>query len=153
MFKSLIAGVTAVSLTFARAMPAQANGFDREDAGKLIIGLAAIAALNAALENRNRNDRQPEQVQDRRQRHPQGWNGHPRRQDNRKVLPSACVREIQTPYGDHRMFMRRCLERNAIRVSQLPDRCEVRLFTNDGPRNGFDPACMRQEGYRSDRRR
>lgn len=153
MFKSLIAGVAAVSLTFATAMPAQANGFDREDAGKLIIGLAAIAALNAALENRDRNDREPAQVEDRTQRHPQGWTGRPRPAGNRNVLPSECLGQIDTRYGDHRMYMSRCLERHQVWVAQLPRRCEVRLFTNDGPRNGYDPACMRQEGYRSDRRR
>ncbi|WP_052700963.1 hypothetical protein [Loktanella sp. S4079] len=147
MYKTFIAGLTAISMSLVSATPAHANGFDREDAGKLIIGLAAIAALNAALENRNR--RSSEQASDRAARHPQGWTGH---RDRRNALPSQCLREIETRYGQHRMLMRRCLERNNVQLSRLPNRCEVRLFTIDGPRNGYDPACMRQEGFRIDRR-
>jgi hypothetical protein len=62
------------------------------------------------------------------------------------------LRRFETRFGDHRMFMRRCLQRSDVRVRDLPNRCEVRLFTDNGPRNGFDPACLRQAGYRIDRR-
>ncbi|SFR55302.1 hypothetical protein SAMN04488005_2830 [Yoonia tamlensis] len=140
MFKSVIAGITALSLTFATAMPAQANGFDRDDVGKIIIGIAALAALNAAIENNRRDRQQPETPQ------------HPTSGNNQQSLPQSCMERIDTRYGEHRMLMRRCLQRNDIRVRDLPNRCEVRLFTDDGPRNGFDPACLRQAGYRIDRR-
>lgn len=145
MFKSVIAGVTALSLTLATAMPAQANGIDREDAGKVIFGLVALAALGAAINNNNRRDREPEVTRDPTPQHPINLG-------NQQRLPQSCLRQIETRFGEHRMFMRRCLQRNDIGVRDLPNRCEVRLFTDDGPRNGFDPACLRQAGYRIDRR-
>ena len=146
MFKSVIAGVTALSLTFATAVPAQANGIDRDDAGKVIFGLVALAVLGAAIENNNRRDSQPEVTRDPTPQHPINLG-------NQQRLPQSCVRRIETRYGEHRMLLRRCLQRSDIRVRDLPNRCEVRLFTDDGPRNGFDPACLRQAGYRIDRRR
>ena len=153
MYKSIIAGMTALSLCFATAGPAQANGFDREDAGKLIIGLAAIAALNAALENRRRNDDTPAPVVDRNHGHQNGGHWNPRPNRARFELPADCLQQAESRGGDYRMFMQPCLARNQVAVSDLPRRCEVRVFTNDGPRNGFDPSCMHDEGYYTDRRR
>lgn len=152
MFKPLIAGVTALSLVFATAAPVQANGLDREDAGKLLIGLTALAVLGAALDNNSsqRESAPQTQVRDRDNRHPQGWNGH---RQNRMTLPGDCLRGVQTRFGTQRMFIRQCLTRNDVRLRDLPRRCEVRAYTNDGPRNGYDPLCMREAGYRIDRRR
>jgi hypothetical protein len=149
MFKSVIAGVTALSLTFATAMPAQANGIDRDDAGKVIFGLVALAVLGAAIENNNRHHSEPEATRDLTPQRPAGWETG----NNRNVaLPRTCMQQIETRSGNHSMLMSRCLQRNDVRVRDLPNRCEVRLFTDNGPRNGFDPACLRQAGYRIDRR-
>ena len=157
MLKPLIAGITALSLSLAT--PVQAGGLDREEVGKLLIGLAAIAALNAALENRrdNRRNDQAAPVHDRDMRAPRvtpnhnDWAGLSR-QTSRRVLPSACLQNIETRFGTQRMFGRRCLERNYDHASSLPERCAVQVYTNDGPRRGFDPFCLRDQGYRSDRR-
>ena len=56
MMKRLVAGVTALSLTLASAAPVDANGLDREDVGKLLFGLVAIAAVSAAIENNQRRE-------------------------------------------------------------------------------------------------
>ncbi len=155
MLKPLIAGIIALSLTLAT--PLQAGGLDRDDVGKLILGIAAIAALNAALENR-REDRSTTQVRDRDMRAPRvspnnanRWSDL-NRQTNRRVIPHACLRNIETRFGTQRMFGLRCLERNYNHVNSLPDRCAVRVYTNNGPRRGYDPLCLREQGYRSDRR-
>lgn len=140
MFRPLIAGVTALSLTFATAMPAQANGIDRDDAGKIIFGIVALAALGAAIENRNDNDERVTQTRSP-QRQPT--------QTHQTRLPSECLREVGR---NDRIFTRNCLQRNDVRVNRLPNRCEVRVFTGNRSRNGFDPSCLRQEGYRIDRR-
>jgi hypothetical protein len=146
MFKSLIVGVTAVSLTFGAALPAQANGLDRDDAGKIIFGLVALAALGAAIENRNDDDRQSSITQTRSpQRQP--THGHDHRHQTR--LPSECLREIGR---NAPIFTRNCLQQNDVRVNALPNRCEVRASTGNGSHNGFNPTCLRQEGYRIDRR-
>ena len=158
MFKPLIAGLTALSLTIATVAPAQAQGLSRDDTGKLLIGLTALAVLGAAINNNDRDKEPATQVHDRDQWSQQGrGNGHGwgnlNHQNNRRVLPGECLRGIETRFGTQRMFVQRCLERNYRQVNSLPARCAVRVYSNDGPRQGFDPLCLREEGYTSDRRR
>ena len=95
---------------------------------------------------------------DRRARNPNGWPNRysPRDygglRDPAMELPSNCAREIETRYGTVRMFVRRCLERTFARVDRLPRRCEVRVMSMSGPRNGYDSYCLRENGYRISRR-
>ena len=163
MFKHMIAGITALSLTFASAAPVQANGFDREDVGKLLIGIAAIAALNAAMENNKRSERADARADDRAQtadhrsnRRANSWAdlNRPRQRDHarNRDLPRECLRSVETRFGTQRMFGQRCLERNYPRVDRLPDRCAVRVYSSNGPRRGFDPLCLREQGFQSTRR-
>lgn len=158
MFKSLIAGITALSLTFASATPTYADGMDREDIGKLLIGLAAIAALNAALENNNRREERnapTPQPAHRGINRNNDWSGLNRQHQNsnaRWVIPHQCLQTVDTRFGAQRLFGQRCLERNYRQVDRLPDRCVVRLYTTNGPVSGYDPQCLRDQGYRSDRR-
>ena len=154
MFKPLIAGLTALSLTFATVTPATAGGLDQEDVGKIIIGIAAIAALNAAIENsRDGSDRSVQtQVHDRHNTWSDLARPRSRHSDPRRVLPSECLRQVETRFGTQRIFGQRCLARNYRHASRLPDRCEVRLYTTNGPLSGFDPFCLRDEGFRTTRR-
>jgi hypothetical protein len=161
MLKSLIAGVTALSLTMAGALPAAANGLDRETAAKLIIGLAAAAVIGSAIEN-NRDDNRSTQARDN---HNNGGNNRNNgginrnnnwsdlnRNSNRRVLPSDCLTRVETRFGTQRMFGQRCLERNYRHVNSLPARCAVRVYSDNGPRRGYDPLCLRDQGYRTNRR-
>lgn len=161
MFKPLLAGITAISLTLSSTTPLQAQGLDRDDMGKLLIGLAAVAVIGAAIEeNRDRDRSNSTPVHETPQ-----WGGinrnnswsdlnrqHQSSQNSRRVLPHACLRTVETRFGSQRLFGKRCLERNYRHVNRLPDRCAVRLYTTDGPRSGYDPLCLREQGYRSDRR-
>mgnify|MGYP001824587687 FL=1 len=158
MFKPIIAGIAAISLTFASMAPAQANGLDREDIGKLLIGIAAIAALNAAIDNNKRDDRtEARNTQTQTTNHnDRSWadlNRSRQYNNNRgRVLPRECLRTVDTRFGVQRMFDRRCLNRNYDRVNRLPDRCAVRVYTTNGPRSGYDPLCLREQGFRATRR-
>lgn len=154
MLKSMIAGITAVSL--AATTPAAAQGLNREDVGKLLIGLAAVAVIGAAIENNNDTARATP-VQDN------NWRGINRDNDwsrlnqnssthRRQILPSACLRSVETRFGTQRMYGQQCLQRSYRYVNTLPERCEVRVFSNTGPRNGFDPVCLRARGFTTDRR-
>ena len=58
MFKLLIAGITAISLTLATTTPLHAQGMDRDDVGKLLFGLAAIAVIGKAIEQNRERDRE-----------------------------------------------------------------------------------------------
>jgi len=164
MFKSIIAGVTAISLTFSSATPLFAQNMNRDDVGKLIFGLAAIAVIGTAIDRNNDRDQRSAQttpVRDNRQWGDVGrtnrWSNLDRQQqrnrNSRRALPRSCLRTVETRFGDQRLFGKRCLERNYQYVNSLPDRCAVRLYTTDGPRRGFDPYCLREQGFRSDRRR
>lgn len=153
MLKPLIAGITALSLSFATATPTQAEGMTGDDVGKLIIGIAAIAALNAALESNDRDDaRRPARVDHRRSSWADLNRPRHREETRRNDLPRQCLQTVDTRFGTYRLFGKSCLERDYARVNRLPDRCAVRLYTEDGPRSGFDPLCLRDAGYRSTRR-
>ena len=159
MFKSLITGMTALSLTLASATPVAANGFDREDVGKLLFGLAAIAVLNQAIENRSDRDERTETRDQQREtvnHNNRSWSdlNRPRGNLNSRHarLPRACLRDVETRFGTQRMFARGCLERTYARFDRLPERCAVRVYTRNGPRSGFDPLCLREHGYRPSRR-
>jgi len=157
MLKSLIAGVAALSLTLASATPMAAQGLDREDMGKLLIGLVAVAVIGAAIEE-NRDDKRTTQVHHNRNNN---WNGINRNNNwsnlnnnnnnRRRALPRECLRRVETRFGTQRMFGQLCLERNYRQINSLPGRCAVRFYTDNGPRRGFDPQCLREQGYRSAR--
>ena len=159
MMKSLIAGATALSLTFASVSPAQADGLDREDVGKLLFGLVAIAAVSAAIENNRQDDDRPAATQAHTPRNG-SWadlNRPQHRPDNRLserhlTLPAQCVQTVDTRFGPLRMVGERCLERNYRFAADLPARCEVRVYSDRGPRSGYDPLCLREQGYRINRR-
>lgn len=152
MIKPLITTIAALSL--ALASPATAQGVDREDLGKLLIGLAAVAVIGAAIEeNRDRDD--TTEVNDRHNgnnwggiRQNNNWSSLNR--SNRCVLPRECFRRVETRFGTQAMFGQRCLEQNYRHVNSLPTRCAVRTYTHNGPRRGFDPQCLREQGYRAD---
>ncbi len=152
MMKSLIVTVTALAL--ATATPASAQGIDREDLGKLLIGLAAVAVIGAAIEE-NRDRDESTQVHDRHNDNSwsdinRGNNWSNLNRNNRRVLPRECFRRVETRFGTQRIFGKRCLERNYRHVNSLPNRCAVRIYTDNGPRRGFDPHCLREQGYRAD---
>ena len=68
-----------------------------------------------------------------------------------RVLPSACLRTIHTRVGEQLFFGRHCLENRYIGHRHLPARCEVQLYTGKATRHGYDPLCLRQEGYTTTR--
>ncbi len=162
MFKPIVAGLTALSLTLAMATPVTAQGLDREDVGKLLIGLAAVAVIGAAIEE-NRDRRSADRstpAHDTTQRNGinrnNNWSdlNHQNQSHNaRRTVPYECLRTVETRFGEQRLFGRRCLERNYRHVNRLPDRCAVQLYTSRGPVRGYDPLCLREQGYQSDRRR
>jgi len=159
MLKKLIAGAATAALL--ATTPAQANTLDRNDVGKLVIGLAAVAVLSAAINNRKEDNNAASEPTLRVQTHrpiprSNGYSHNDRwrslSRQNRGIIPSSCLHSLRTRFGEQRIFGRDCLERNYAFTNSLPGQCAVRLYTNSGPRRGFDPHCLRDQGYRSDRR-
>jgi len=147
MYKTMIAGVTALSLTLASAQPAQASGFSDEDVGKLLFGLIATYAIGSAIKNHNDRSRPERQQVERAAPVRQGWVHRP----SRNTLPQACLTPVGTSYGTFRVFERNCLRQRYAYASGLPRQCSVRLFSNRGPVRGYDPRCLRENGYRARR--
>lgn len=155
MFRTLIAGVTALSLAFTSAAPAHASGISDEDVGKVLFGLVAAAALTAAIQS-NRDKRRDRAVVEAdapvQRATPRYENYRPERTRRSRLLPGRCFEHLETRYGTQRMFGRRCLRANYRQADRIPRECGVRYYTNNGPRRGYDPLCLREHGYRIDRR-
>ena len=145
MFKPLIAGITALALTLSTTAPVQARGLSEDDIGKIIFGLAALAAVGAIVESNK--DSRPRTVTPTHRPVPEVERPQRQRQIDRRVLPRNCLRGYETRFGTHRMFGARCLRNSYAFAEHLPRRCAVRIFTDAGPRRGFDPACLRNQGY------
>ena len=156
MFRLLVAGIAALSLMIAPATPAAADGLDREDVGKLLFGLVAIAGVKAALENRQER-RERDAAQTRQRSETAGsWSDlnrpRPRADDRSRELPIDCLQTLNTRFGQLRLFGAYCLQRNFSGADRLPAFCEVRVHTDRGPRTGYDPQCLRDRGYTTSRR-
>ena len=146
MFKTVSSALAIAALTFGTFAPAPALALNEDQIGKLLFGLVAVAAINRIAQDR-RSEQADTQHQGREDRNTGDWQQH------RMTLPAACLQTVETSYGDHPLFGQRCLERNFAYASRLPARCEVRLYTDNGPRSGYDPHCLRDSGFHSVRRR
>jgi hypothetical protein len=67
---------------------------------------------------------------------------------NDRYLPLACLERFRVGTGTLDLFEDGCLERQGVRVRDLPDRCGVTLRTGHDVLRGYDPACLRDAGYR-----
>ncbi|MFT5064703.1 MAG: hypothetical protein ACJAXK_001424 [Yoonia sp.] len=151
MFKTLIAGATALSLTFS---PASAQGLDEDQIGRIIFGLFATAAIAKIIKDNNRPAQangwtQPTPLVDHvapAPRHP----ATPR--NGRKVLPQRCAQAFHTYQGRVRMFTRSCIARHYRHGANFPRACEQDVMTRDGFRTGWAVRCMRNAGFRTNRR-
>lgn len=140
-FKTLTAGVLAVTLAATSIAPTQASAdVSRDDA---IIGIATLLLLGAAIHNSRDNDRaetsrsQPE----------------PPRPDWR-VLPANCLRDVTRRNGDQvRIFGAQCLNSNYQAVHRLPNECRTTVRARNGQlRHGYGAQCLRHNGFRANRR-
>ena len=62
------------------------------------------------------------------------------------TVPLSCMREVETRFGDVRMFGRKCLEGERVNLNRLPQACSVQVYTGENLRHGYDPLCLRQNG-------
>jgi hypothetical protein len=70
-----------------------------------------------------------------------------------RSLPRSCLTVVNTRRGDVRMFGRSCLQRNFARFHSLPNRCAIHVRGPNRTRHGFDPQCLRDAGFVSNRHR
>lgn len=140
--KQLLASALIATLALtSSAAPAYAGDRD-EDIAKLLFGLATIAIIGKAIENRNdRDQRPPAQLHNPR---PADGINIPR---NRRVLPGQCLTRVNTYNGSVRMFGKRCMRNNYRFTDRLPVRCEITVQGQRNLRHGYRPRCLERFGF------
>lgn len=81
------------------------------------------------------------------------WSGLGRAYQHRHAaehpLPDYCLSWVDTRFGSQQIYSQDCIAWHYPAAHRLPDRCAVRLFSTTGPREGYDPLCLRAAGFRS----
>lgn len=77
----------------------------------------------------------------------------PGRRDEREerrdgYLPQSCLQTYEVSGRSVRLFEADCLRASHIENRELPRACQVSVRTSEGRVNGYDPSCLRDEGYR-----
>ncbi|HBS49482.1 MAG TPA: hypothetical protein DEA05_05040 [Rhodobacteraceae bacterium] len=140
---------TAVAVTGLSAAPARAD----EDTARIIAGIAALALLGAAIREHNRDDDPPVVHRPTRPGTTGTMPHRPNLWADSCALPAQCLREHRVGCGERITVLgARCLNRHYRHAGQLPQQCRERVWTRNGLRQGYDPRCLRQNGYRLARR-
>ncbi|APO87918.1 hypothetical protein [Marivivens sp. JLT3646] len=157
MFKTVTAGLTALSLALSVPTTAQAGN---DDVAKALAGLAMIAIVGAALSDNNGRAQvqvTPPQTYPNRREGARGHDDH--RRDNwghnaRRVspLPEACSIELNRRGETRELYNSRCLRRTYANFDALPSDCQTTYRRNGHTRNGYNASCLRQYGFREERR-
>lgn len=152
MHRFFIAAVSAAALviTGLSAVPARADG---NDVARALAGIAALALIAKAIDDRN--DRKAARQQHQYRHQPLPPHHQPRLQPRplppqaaRPGLPEHCLQVADTVNGPIRVFSARCLQRNYSQADRLPRSCAQEVWTDRGYRWAYGAACLRQQGYR-----
>jgi hypothetical protein len=144
MKKQMLAGLMSASLVLGgvTATPVRA---DNNDLAKALFGIAAIAIIGTAIHNNRATTRvtpPPAPTP------PAPRPGHiPARA---RILPSSCLVDYDTGWGQGLLLGSECLSRNYRYAHLLPQQCEVDVRLRRRAFSGFDPSCLRYEGFRLD---
>jgi hypothetical protein len=155
MRKTFTAGLTALSLILIPAAPVQAENNDTLN--HAILGLLAAGAIGLAINESKSNKSSSVQVHRTTRHANQGRFGNERRTVRRRrhvdPLPSRCFRQVKLGNGRiQNVFTSRCLDRRYDDVNYLPRNCQTRIGGRGGNQRGYEANCLREHGYRSDRR-
>lgn len=146
MHRYFIAAVIAmtVAITGFAAAPARA---DTDDLAKALAGIAALAIIGKAINDRNDRDHvtHNQHIYRPHTLHPKPL---PQRV-HRYALPERCIRQLETHRGQTRkVFGARCLERHYRHANRLPRNCARQIETHRGWRWVYGARCLRENGYR-----
>ena len=165
MHRKLTTLLAAAAIAFSGlSAPARA---EPEDAAKILFGLTALALIGKAIHDRNSNDTV---TQYPGHNYNYSHNPYPRpgyqpsrpgyypspRPTPRPVpprftrydLPSQCLRYHRVNRQNFRLFGSKCLSQTYGYTNSLPYACQFRFADNKGNHVGYEPACLRQRGYR-----
>lgn len=135
--------VLALALSAALALPAftaPARAGNDEDIARFLAGVATLFVIGKAIEMHqdDAHDRKKKKKKKKRRK-----NGDSSKPHLKRILPGQCLKNR----GGYRMMAAGCLKRNYGNTDHLPRACYTRIFTQDGPRKGYEPRCLRERGY------
>ncbi len=158
MHKKFIALIiaSAVAITGISASKARAA-----DTGDIIGGLAAIALIGAAVKhfsdesrknsvthNYNHVYKAPKQPVYTKPKH----RPHPVRPLPERVarysLPQQCLRTYKAYSQKRPLLGTYCLSKHYKYSNSLPHQCKVGFWNGNKVKRAYEPACLRQKGYR-----
>ncbi|MFD1509257.1 hypothetical protein [Lacimonas salitolerans] len=149
---TILAGALAVT-AFAAA-PARA---DSKDVAKALAGIAALAIIAKAIDDRRDDKRKqthvhtPTRNYGNQHRYP-AVRGHVQPRPlpgrvSRKLLPGACMVDISGRNRKVRAFGSRCLANNRVNVNALPNNCRIQVRGNRQSHVLYEANCLRNHGY------
>jgi len=153
MHRKFIALILSTALVIAgfSAAPARAN----PDTGRLFAGFVALALIGAAIQS-SRRDRHTVSTSPYLPPSPVLSAPIPAKPTPHKIvrrnLPNQCLRTHSVNGRQRNLFGGRCLKNNYAFNGTLPYACRLGFW--DGRRNriGYEPRCLRENGYRFARR-
>ncbi|MDJ1018054.1 MAG: hypothetical protein QNJ35_16205 [Paracoccaceae bacterium] len=161
MLRTAIAGLTAAALL---AAPVQAQSrSSSDDVAKIIAGIAALAIIAKAVDDRNDRkvassdpnrwrfgsvDRRDRVIDGRIRRYHDDDDDRRRTNYKRRPLPRDCLVVVETRRGDRLAYGQRCVNRNYRYASRLPNQCKVTVNTRRGTRAVYGARCLNRDGWR-----
>ncbi len=149
MHKKFIALIVATAVVITGVSASQARAADAKD---ILGGLAAIAIIGAAVNHYNKEKRRDEVA---RQYNPVPIDRQVKKHKVRPLpnrvarydLPQRCLRTYDG-YAQRPLLRPKCLNKHYRHANSLPQQCKVGFWDGNKVRQAYEPACLRQKGYR-----
>lgn len=166
----LIKIVCGLALGGAMLLPVPARA-DGEDIAKAIAGIAAVAIIAKAIDDRKDRKSAETTVSSTTRAGRFGSIEQDYPYDGRRIiegtvrpyddrhgpkagrgykklpLPESCLRWVDTGRGDRLAYESRCLDRRYKFASKLPEQCETAVRTSRGFREVYGARCLRRDGW------
>ncbi|WP_170791267.1 hypothetical protein [Ruegeria lacuscaerulensis] len=145
MHRKFIALIIATAVAVTGVSASQARAADAKD---ILGGLAAIAIIGAGVHYYNK-----EKDKKRARRHQTHIQPHhpvrPRPHHLAKYdLPQKCLRTFDHYSPRHQLLGTGCLKKHYKYANSLPRECKVGFWNGKKVKRAYEPACLRQQGYR-----
>ncbi|MGI9369544.1 MAG: hypothetical protein ACR2O2_11980 [Ruegeria sp.] len=158
MHKKFIALIVAAAVTVTGLSVSRAQAADAHD---ILGGLAAIALLGAAIKRYSTNTR-PAHNQNVSRYSDHAYNApsvQPHRNQTNHIrplpeavkrydLPQRCLKTFDTYSNRRPLLGTNCLNKHYKHAAKLPQACKVGFWNGKQVKHAFEPACLRQKGYR-----
>lgn len=152
MHRKFIALIVATAVAITGISVSQARAADTRD---ILGGLAALAIIGAAVHHYQGEKRSEEKVRRQRLRNQQAkkkvHKNHIRplpRRVARYDLPKRCLRKYDAYSKKHALLGLSCLKQHYKHADSLPQQCKVGFWNGKQVKRAYEPACLRQKGYR-----